>query len=306
MRLDTAGDPISGLKWTHKTTEKIATELQRIGIQVGKTTVARLLKGMKFSLRVNHKKRSNGSPKTRDRQFRYIRNMRTRFAKRGDPIISVDAKKREMIGNFKNDGKAWSQEPDYTNDHDFRSLAKGVAIPYVIYDTEANRALVCVGTSYETPEFAADCVEQWWRIEGRHRYPNSKRLLILADGGGGNGSRPRHWKVRLQEHVCDRHQLTVMVCHYPPGTSKWNPVEHRVNSEISRNWQAVPLRTYETVLKYLRTTTTKTGLRVRARLNRKRYSKGVKIQNAQMKRLSMRTHTSQPRLNYTLSPRQSE
>lgn len=303
MKLETAGDPITGLKWTHKTTEKIAKELQRIGIHVGKSTIARLLKEMKFSLRVNHKKRANGSPATRDSQFRYIRNMRTRFAKRGDPIISIDAKKREMIGNFKNDGKAWSQEPEYTNDHDFRSLAKGVAIPYVLYDTEANRALVCVGISYETPEFAADCIERWWRLEGQQRYPNSKRLLILADGGGGNGSRPRHWKIRLQAHVCDRHQLTVTVCHYPPGASKWNPVEHRVNCEISRNWQAVPLRSYETVLKYLRTTTTQTGLRVRAQLIRKRYKKGVKVAAEEMEQLSMRTHTSRPRLNYTLSPR---
>jgi len=306
MKLDTAGDPITGLKWTHKTTEKIAKELQRNGIHVGKSIVARLLKELKFSLRVNHKKRANGSAATRDSQFRYIRSMRTRFAKRGDPIISIDAKKREMVGNFKNDGKAWSQEPEYTNDHDFRSLAEGVAIPYVLYDTEANRALVCVGTTYETPAFAVDCVERWWKLEGLKRYPNSKRLLILADGGGSNGSRPRHWKIRLQEQVCDRHQLTVTVCHYPPGTSKWNPVEHRVNCAISWNWQAVPLRTYEIVLKYLRTTTTKTGLRVRALLNRKRYKKGVTATTKEMEQLSMGTHTSRPRWNYTFAPRPAQ
>jgi Rhodopirellula transposase DDE domain len=160
---------------------------------------------------------------------------------RDDPIISVDAKKRELVGNFKNDGKAWSQAPRLVNDHDFRSLAKGVAIPYVIYNTEANRAFVCVGTSRGTPEFAVDSIERWWRLEGRRHYPDSNRVLILADGGGGNGHRARVWKARLQDRVCDRHQLTITVCHYPPGTSKWNPVEHRVNCEISRNWQAVPL-----------------------------------------------------------------
>jgi hypothetical protein len=245
MRLDTAGDPISGLKWTHKTTEKIATALQHLGIHVGKSTVGRLLKTLKFSLRVNHKKRSNGSPATRDLQFRYIRRRRTTFAVQGDPIISVDAKKRELVGHFKNDGKVWSQAPRVVNDHDFRSLATGVAIPYVIYNTEANRAFVCVGTSRGTPEFAVDSIERWWRLEGRRHYPDSNHVLILADGGGGNGHRARVWKARLQDRVCDRHQLTITVCHYPPGASKWNPVEHRVNCEISRNWQAVPLDSYE-------------------------------------------------------------
>jgi Rhodopirellula transposase DDE domain len=303
MRLETAGDPISGLKWTHKATEKIATALQHLGIHVGKSTVGRVLKTLNFSLRVNHKKRSHGSPATRDLQFRYIRRRRTTFAVQGDPIISVDAKKRELVGNFKNDGKAWSQAPRVVNDHDFRSLATGVAIPYVIYNTEANRAFVCVGTSRGTPEFAVDSIERWWRLEGRRHYPDSNHVLILADGGGGNGHRARVWKARLQDRVCDRHQLTITVCHYPPGASKWNPVEHRVNCEISRNWQAVPLDSYETVLKYIRTTTTATGLRLRAHLIRKQYDKGRKVADAEMEQLSIQTHTSRSRWNYTLSPR---
>jgi hypothetical protein len=304
MRLETAGDPISGVKWTHKATEKIAKELRRLGIHVGKSTVGRLLKKLKFSLRVNHKKRAHGSsPATRDLQFRYIRRLRTTFAMRDDPIISVDAKKRELVGNFKNDGKAWSQAPRLVNDHDFRSLAKGVAIPYVIYNTEANRAFVCVGTSRGTPEFAVDSIERWWRLEGRRHYPDSNRVLILADGGGGNGHRARVWKARLQDRVCDRHQLTITVCHYPPGASKWNPVEHRVNCEISRNWQAVPLDSYETVLKYIRTTTTATGLRMRAQLIRKQYDKGLQVPDDEMEQLSIQTHTSRSRWNYTLSPR---
>jgi hypothetical protein len=304
MRLETAGDPISGLKWTHKATAKIAKELRRLGIQVGKSTVGRLLKQLNFSLRVNHKKRSHGSaPATRDLQFRYIRRRRTTFALRDDPIISVDAKKRELVGHFKNDGKAWSQAPRLVNDHDFRSLAKGVAIPYVIYNTEANRAFVCVGTSRGTPDFAVDAIERWWRLEGRRHYPDSNRVLILADGGGGNGHRARVWKARLQDRVCDRHQLTITVCHYPPGASKWNPVEHRVNCEISRNWQAVPLDSYDTVLKYIRTTTTATGLRMRAQLMRKQYDKGIKVPDDEMEQLSIQTHTSRSRWNYTLSPR---
>lgn len=302
MRQETAGDPITGLKWTHKTTEKIARQLQRLRIRVSKTTVGRLLKQLDFSLRVNHKKRSNGSPAMRDLQFRYIRRQRTVYAKRGDPIISVDAKKRELIGNFKNDGKAWGTEPTLTNDHDFPSLAKGVALPYVVYDTELNRGFVGVGTSRETPEFAVDCIERWWRLEGIRRYPNSNHLLILADAGGGNGNRPHLWKARLQERICDRHQLTVTVTHYPPGASKWNPVEHRVNCEISRNWQAVPLDNYETVLKYIRTTTTKKGLCLRAQLIRKEYKKGIKVSAKEMKRLSLRTHTPRSRWNYTISP----
>jgi hypothetical protein len=297
---------MTGLKWTHKTTEKVAKELRRLGIRVGKSTVGRLLKKLKFSLRVNHKKRCNGSsPATRDLQFRYIRRRRTTFAEQGNPIISVDAKKRELIGNFKNDGKAWSQAPRLVNDHDFRSLAKGVAIPYVIYDTEANRGFVCVGTSRGTPEFAVDSIERWWRLEGRRCYPNSTRFLILADGGGGNGHRARVWKAGLQDRVCDRHQVTVTVCHYPPGASKWNPVEHRVNCEISRTWQAVPLDSYETVLKRIRATTTTTGLRMRAQLIRKEYEKGIKVPDNEMERLCIRTHTSRLRWNYTLYPRAS-
>ncbi len=302
MTLETAGDPITGVKWTHKTTAKIATELRRLGIHVGKSTVGRLLKTLKFSLRVNHKKRSSGSPVTRDLQFRYIRRLRTIFAGRGDPIISVDAKKRELVGHFKNEGRAWSQTPVLVNDHDFRSLATGVAIPYVVYDTEANRGVVSVGTSYGTPEFAVDSIERWWRLEGRQRYPNAANLLILADGGGNNGHRARAWKVGLQERVCDRHSLIVTVCHYPPGASKWNPVEHRVNCEISRNWQAVPLDSYETILKRIRTTTTTTGLRLRARLTRKHYTRGIKIPDERMEQLSICTHTPRSRWNYSFSP----
>ena len=188
MKYETAGDPINGLKWTRKTTLKIAKALGRIGIPVSRNTVGRLLKQMDFRLRVNHKKRSTASPPERDRQFRYIRMQRNAFVRRGDPFISIDSKKKELVGNFKNNGTAWKDQPMFTLDHDFRSYAKGIAIPYGIYDEEASRGFVVVGTSRETSEFAVDCIVKWWRIEGRKRYPDAKRLLILADGGGGNGT----------------------------------------------------------------------------------------------------------------------
>ena len=302
---ETAGDPISGLKWTHKTTERIAAELRSLGIAVSARTVAKLLKKMGFSLRVNHKKRSNGSPAQRDAQFAYISELRERFADETNPVISVDTKKKELVGQFKNSGTAWHSEPVLVNDHDFRSDALGIAIPYGIYDLRANRGTVFVGTSHDTPEFAVDAVERWWREEGRQRYPKTVHLGILADGGGSNGARCRLWKHALQRKLCDRHGLDVTVAHYPPGASKWNPIEHRLFSEVSKNWAGRPLDSYETILNYLRTTTTATGLRVRAHLVRRTYRKGKKVSNAQMKKLPIKKHDVHPQWNYTLSPTQN-
>jgi hypothetical protein len=305
MELETAGDPISGLKWTHRTTEKIAKELRRLGIGVCKNTVGRLLRKIGFSLRVNHKKLSACSRVDRDAQFRKIRRLRQSFFRAGNPVIAVDSKKKELVGRFKNRGRAWSRKAVQVNDHDFRSLAEGIAIPYGIYDVGANRGFVCVGTSHETPEFAADCIATWWRQEGRSRYPRAKRLLILADGGGGNGSRCQAWKLGVQEKLSNRYGLSVMVSHYPPGTSKWNPVDHRLFSEISKNWAGKPLDSYETVLKYIRTTKTSTGLRVRAILLRKPYQKGIKIPEAKMRSVKLRRHPRMPAWNYTIRPRKN-
>jgi len=305
LKHETAGDPISGLKWTRRATEKIAKELKSLGIEVSRTTVARLLKELKYSLKVNHKKRSSGSPADRNEQFEYIAEQRQRFARRGDPILSVDSKKKEMVGNFKNAGRAWNRDPVLVNDHDFRSQAKGMATPYGVYDVQENLASVFVGVSYDTPEFAADSIERWWRGEGRKRYPGSEHLLLLADGGGSNGYRCRAWKLGLQEKLCDRHGLTVSVSHYPTGTSKWNPIEHRLFSQISKNWEGKPLNSYETILKYIRTTRTTTGLRVRSSLVRKEYVKGVKISGDQMAQLRIKNHSTQPVRNYTLRPRQN-
>jgi hypothetical protein len=302
MECETAGDPISGLKWTHRTTQKIADELRKLGIEVCRNTVGRLLKKMGFSLRLNSKKVSACSSSDRDAQFMKIQRLRKLFLRRRDPVISVDSKKKELVGCFKNAGTAWSRQAVQVNDHDFRSMAEGIAIPYGIYDVGANRGFVCVGMSYETPEFAADCIATWWRAEGRKRYPRAKRLLILADGGGGNGFRCHAWKLGVQEKLCNRYGLNVMVSHYPPGTSKWNPTDHRLFSEISKNWAGKSLDSYATVLKYIRTTTTSTGLRVRAVLMRKQYRKGVKVSDAKMKCARIRRHQRMPAWNYTIKP----
>ena len=303
MRIETAGDPMTGLRWTRRTTEKIAAELNALGIEVCPRTVARLLDKMGYSLRVNHKLVARCSPKDRDAQFAHIAELRESCAAAGIPVISVDTKKKELVGNFKNGGRAWSRKPVAVNDHDFRSEASGMATPYGVYDIQTNRGTVFVGTTYDTPKFAVDCIEKWWRTEGRHRFPDADQLTILADGGGSNGPRCRAWRYGIQCELADRHGLTVTAAHYPPGASKWNPIEHRLFSEISKNWAAKPLDSLETILNYLRTTTTSTGLRVRAHLVRRKYLKGVRISDAEMETLAIKEHELLPAWNYTLSPR---
>ena len=307
MKHETAGDPISGLKWTHKTTEKIAKQLAHLNIEVSPKTVARLLKGEGYSLRLNHKTIESGikNPpprEIRDQQFEYISQMREAFARRGSPIISVDAKKKEMIGNFKNNGASWEKASYQVIDHDFPSDSDGRAIPYSIYDTLANLGFVVVGTSHETPTFVVEAIVLWWRLCGLKMYPKVKELLILADCGGGNSARSRGWKYHLVHQLCVPYKLTVTVCHYPPGASKWNPADHRLHPEISKNWAGKPLVNYETVINYIRTTKTDTGLRVRARLIRKHYPKGEKVSDADMAQLPIIRHETRPNWNYTLKP----
>ena len=302
MRHDTAGDPISGLKWTKRTTRKLATELATLGIAVSKNTVGKLLKGLHFSLRVNHKKRSTGSSIDRDHQFTYIATLRDQFAASGNPVISVDTKKRELVGRFKNPGHTWRDRALCVNDHDFRSDASGVAIPYGVYDARGNRGHVFVGTSYDTPEFAVDSIAAWWRLDGVRHYGGCQKLLILADAGGSNSATTRAWKNQLQRMLADRYGLSVTVSHYPTGASKWNPIEHRLFSEISKNWAGEPLDSYERILKFIRTTKTASGLRVRARLVRKPYQKGAKVSNARMEELCLKRHDVLPKWNYTISP----
>jgi len=302
MKHEVAGDPCTGLKWTRRTTHKIARELRAVGIEVSARTVARLLKKLRFSLRINRKMIGRGSSPDRDEQFTYIARLRTRFAERHLPIVSIDSKKKEMVGNFKNGGTAWHRTAVLVNDHDFRSDATGMALPHGIYDVQGNRGTIFVGISHDTPDFAVDNLVRWWATEGRRRYPDTQKLLVLADGGGSNGPRNRAFKYGLQTRLCNVHHVAVTVCHYPAGASKWNPIEHRLFSEISKNWKGRPLDSYETILNYIRTTRTATGLRVKARLVMKRYTTGVKISLAQMKMIDLRQHKVQPHRNYTLHP----
>ncbi len=207
-----------------------------------------------------------------------------------------------MIGQFKNPGKTWTREPVLVNDHDFRSTAIGMAIPYGVYDVRDNSAAVVVGVSHETPQFAVTCVRRWWAYQGRTRYPKAERLLILADNGGGNGATLHAWKYFLQWNVCSKFGVSVTVAHYPPGCSKWNPIEHRVFSQISGNWQGRPLDSYETRLNYISATKTSTGLTVKAYLDKKQYEKGIEISKKEMALLSLERHETLPKWNYTLSP----
>lgn len=306
MKHETAGDPVSGCKWTRKTTAKIAKELNRAGIEVSANTVGRLLRKMKFSLRMNLKSLESGRRKApdrrkRDQQFRYIRSQIQDYAAQGMPVISVDTKSRELIGPFHQPGRRWSQEPIKVFDHDFPSDASGVAIPYGIYDFCRNEGFVCVGTSHDTSEFAVAAIRTWWQKAGAAHYPRAECLLVLADCGGSNGYRTRLWKHQLQLAFCNRFGLQVKVCHYPPGSSKWNPIEHRMFSFISSNWAAEPLRDYETVLKFIRSTKTATGLKIRATINTKRYQKGTRISEQQMQRIALKSYTQRPQWNYSIT-----
>jgi len=302
MAHETAGDPMTGLKWTRRTTAKIALELTDGGIGVAPNTVGRILRGLGYSLRVNSKKISSGSGADRNAQFEHIATLRERFTNDGAPIISVDTKKRELVGNFKNPGAAWDIKPIAVNDHDFRSLASGVAVPYGIYDLAANRGFVIIGMSHDTPNFAVDSIRKWWHYDGCYRYKGSSELLILADCGGSNGYRCRIWKLRLQQ-LADQTGLTIKVSHYPPGASKWNPIEHRLFSFISKNWAGRPLDDYLTIKNYINTTQTSTGLNVRAYLEPKIYQKGVRVSNAEIRALNLISSDTLPQWNYSFVPR---
>lgn len=317
MEDETAGDPISGLKWTKKTTQKIADELSVLGIKVSRITVGKILSQMNYSLKMNRKVISNGGKqptkdekKKRNDQFEYIKKMCARFRKTNKPLISADTKKKELIGNFKNPGTRYKRGADLTNDHDFLTYALGKAALYGIYDPIRNEGFVSIGmffrdgsiiTSGDTPEFAVESIERWWTGEGFRQYRKNE-LLVLVDAGGSNGYRPHMWKVKLQELLCDKHGIKVTVCHYPPGASKWNPIEHRLFSEISKNWKGKPLRDYETVLKYTLTTKTNTGLKVNAVLVDKQYQKGLSASKEDLSKINIERHEVNPLWNYTLCP----
>lgn len=300
---------MTGLRWTRRTTEKIAEQLAKIGVEVSASSVARILSKMKFSLRTNRKyiesggKRKSGDRQMRDKQFLYIKKLRKEFSEEGSPIISIDCKKKELIGNFKNNGKTLRRESKKVNDHDFRSDADGIAVPYGIYDVQRNAGTVIMGTSRETPAFAADAVETWWRVDGLKHYPKAKRILILSDCGGGNSARSRVWKKDIQNKVSSKYRLAVTMCHFPPGASKWNPIEHRLFSEISKNWSGVPLDSYETAINYIRTTKTKSGLAVKVRFNKRTYETGEKVSDFEMAALNILHRKKLPEWNYTIMPK---
>ncbi len=302
MEHETAGDPITGLKWTRRTTEKIARELANLGgIEISANPVGRILKELGYSLRVNHKTIASGAGLERDAQFKQLASIRDRFSQRGLPVISVDTKKKELVGNFKNPGAAWNKHAVAVNDHDFRSQGLGLAVPYGIYDIQANWGAVFVGVSYDTAQFAVSSIEKWWRYDGHRRYTNAQELLILADCGGSNGYRCRAWKHELQQ-FSNRYRIKVTVSHYPPGTSKWNPIEHRLFSAISKNWAGCPLDSFATIQNYISTTATTTGLAVKAYIDPTIYAKGIKINVKQMNQLNIRKHDSLPDWNYTFIP----
>tara|TARA_B100000749_G_scaffold28471_1_gene19980 strand:- start:15 stop:848 length:834 start_codon:yes stop_codon:yes gene_type:complete len=267
-------------------------------------TVGRLLQGMKYSLRTNVKRLTGKPHPHRDRQYRFIQRVKAMFRRHGDPVISVDAKKNELIGNFKNKGKTWCLEPEEVNMYDFPSDSKGRATPYGIYDQAANHALVMVGIGVCTAAFAVASIRRWWEKYGCQRYTDSKHIMIECDGGGCNGHRPRLWKSELQKFADDT-GLSITVCHYPSGASKWNPIEHRVFSQISRNWAGYPLRTLHRILSFIRATTTSRGLSIDAEVDPVTYEKGIKISDSHMRSLNIARRRFCSELNYTIHPRQS-
>ena len=291
-------------KWVRSSLRQLSQRLKALGHSVSPPTVGRLLRQLGYALRVNVKKQeASAAHPERNQQFEQIETQKQRFQAAGWPIVSVDTKKKELIGNFKNAGQAWGQQPEYVNVHDFPQEAQGKAVPYGIYDLTHNRGAVYVGSSADTSEFAVAALARWWEEEGQGTYPEAKQLLILADSGGSNGCRPRLWKHQLQEQLSDRYGLTIVVCHYPTGCSKWNPIEHRLFSFISLNWAGCPLRSFETLLNYIRGTTTSTGLTVRATLQEGEYAKGQRVSDTQMEQLNIEHAVICPQWNYTLCPR---
>ncbi len=299
-----AGDPMSALRWTHKSTEAMAEELTRQGHPVSDKTVARCLRTMGYSMQLNQKAREGPQHRNRDQQFRYINRQVASYRKSGDPVLSVDTKKKELVGPFKNGGRTWRPKgkPHRVNVHDFPSLAEGKAIPYGAYEIGDDRAVVNVGVTHDTAEFAVESIRRWWKMAGRNRKQAAKRILICADAGGSNSSRSRTWKLHLQG-LADALGMAITVCHYPPGTSKWNQIEHRLFSFISLTWKGQPLINYETVVNLIGATKTKSGLRVKAVLDTNEYETGVKVTKSQMAELCIRRHKTHPDWNYTLEPR---
>jgi len=300
LAADTAGDPCSPLKWRHKSLQRLSDSLGAAH-PASPPTVARLLATLDYSRKANRKELAVSGP-DRDEQFEYLQAQKQAFVERGWPVLHVDTKKRELIGLFKNRGVIWCRDPHRVNVHDFRSLAEGIAIPYGMYDPQRNAGYVYVGTSADTAAFAVDAIDWWWSNFGSVDYSTAPEALILADGGGSNGYRLRLWKYALQHQFVNPTGLSVSVCHYPTGASKWNWVEHRLFSAISENWAGEPLASYEKMLHFLNATTTTQGLVVTAKLTQATYPTHIQISDAQLAALNLTHHDTLPRWNYTIRP----
>ena len=297
------GDPQSPLRWTNKSTRTLAAELSAAGHPISHETVAQLLKNAGYSLQAPRKTREGKQHPDRDAQFRFINNEVRKALAAQRPVVSVDTKKKELVGDYKNGGQQWrpAKAPHQVKVHDFPSPEVPRAYPYGIYDLSQNSGFVNVGTDHDTAAFAVASIHGWWRAEGRHLYERARSLLITADGGGSNGYRPRLWKLKLQEFA-DGAGLTVRVCHFPPGTSKWNKVEHRLFSFISSNWRGEPLQDYETIVRLIANTTTAKGLQVRCRLDRRRYVVGRKVTDAEFATVRLYPNRFHGEWNYSIRP----
>lgn len=300
----TRGDPENPLRWTSKSTRRLAEELTAQGHPITSKTVAVILKEMGYSLQGLSKTREGTQHPDRDAQFKYINRRTKEFQASDEPVISVDTKKKELIGDFKNGGVEWQSkgEPERVRVHDFIDRELGKAIPYGVYDVQRNEGWVNVGVTHDTAEFAVESIRRWWRRMGKRAYPNATRLLVTADSGGSNSSRTRLWKTSLQE-LADETGLSIHVCHYPPGTSKWNKIEHRMFCHITQNWRGRPLESVATVVNLIASTTTTTGLRIRAALDNNEYEKGLKIGDDELAAVDLRPARARPTWNYRIEPR---
>ena len=300
----TRGDPESPLRWTCKSKDKLAAELRERGHKVSASMVGRLLHELDYSLQVVRKTREGRQSPDRNAQFEHINRTAKAFMRRGQPVVSVDTKKKELVGDFKNAGREWQRkgEPVPVRVHDFIDKELGKVIPYGVYDTARDEAWVSVGVDHDTAEFAVATLERWWREMGKKAYPDATELLVTADGGGSNAPRSRLWRVQLQRFV-DATGLDVSVCHFPPGTSKWNKIEHRLFAFITQNWRGKPLVSYLVIIQLITATTTKTGLTVACQLDENDYEKGIKVSDAEMATLNIKPDAFHGEWNYTISPR---
>ncbi|MDH4466563.1 MAG: ISAzo13 family transposase [Bacteriovoracaceae bacterium] len=300
---DTRGDPETPLRWTCRSVRNIADALKKEKLPVSHQTVAVILGELEYSLKGNKKTKEGEDHPDRNEQFLYINKMAKTFLAKKNPAISVDTKKKELVGNYKNGGKEWSKKgnPVEVNGHDFPGKDVSKAVPYGVYDIGENKGWVNVGITSDTAEFAVESIRQWWSQMGRKRYPKSKELLIFADAGGSNGYRSRLWKKEIQK-FSTREKMKITVCHFPPGTSKWNKIEHRLFSFISINWRGKPLLSYQTIINLIASTKTKNGLTVKARLDKKEYLKGIKVSKEEMLKIKLIKHKFHGEWNYTIGP----